>query len=79
MNKIKKGLGRGLSSLIGETKEATSSTNKISVGSIVPSKLQPLKYFDEEKLNDLSNSIKERGILQPIIVKGQRIYRINTK
>ena len=79
MNKIKKGLGRGLSSLIGETKEVTSSTNKISVGSIVPSKLQPRKYFDEEKLNDLSNSIKERGILQPIIVRKSEIFQINTK
>ena len=69
MNKIKKGLGRGLSSLIGETKKETSSTNKISVSSIVPSKFQPRKYFDEEKLKDLSNSIKERGILQPIIVR----------
>ncbi|WP_440931628.1 ParB/RepB/Spo0J family partition protein [Candidatus Pelagibacter sp.] len=69
MNKIKKGLGRGLSSLIGESKKDTSSTNKISVNSLVPSKFQPRKYFDEEKLNDLSNSIKERGILQPIIVR----------
>ena len=74
MNKIKKGLGRGLSSLIGETKEVTSSINKISVGSIVPSKLQPRKYFDEEKLNDLSNSIKERGILQPIIVRKSKNF-----
>ena len=69
MNKIKKGLGRGLSSLIGESKKDKSSTNKISVSSLVPSKFQPRKYFDEEKLNDLSNSIKERGILQPIIVR----------
>ena len=69
MNKIKKGLGRGLSSLIGETKKEIPSTNKISVDSLVPSKFQPRKFFDEEKLNDLSNSIKERGILQPIIVR----------
>ena len=44
MNKIKKGLGRGLSSLIGETKKETSSTNKISVDSIIQSKFQPRKY-----------------------------------
>jgi ParB family chromosome partitioning protein len=74
MNKIKKGLGRGLSSLIGETKKETSNTNKISVSSLVPSKFQPRKYFDEEKLNDLSNSIKERGILQPIIARKSKNY-----
>ena len=74
MNKIKKGLGRGLSSLIGESKKDTSSTNKISVSSLVPSKFQPRKYFDEEKLNDLSNSIKERGILQPIIVRKSKSF-----
>ena len=74
MNKIKKGLGRGLSSLIGETKKDTSITNKISVSSLVPSKFQPRKYFDEEKLNDLSNSIKERGILQPIIARKSKNY-----
>ena len=69
MNKIKKGLGRGLSSLIGETKKETSGTNKIPVDSLVPGKFQPRKYFDGEKLNELSDSIKERGILQPIIVR----------
>ena len=69
MNKIKKGLGRGLSSLIGETKNETSGTNKIPVDSLVPSKFQPRKYFDGEKLNELSDSIKERGIIQPIIVR----------
>ena len=74
MNKIKKGLGRGLSSLIGETKKEISSTNKISVNSIIPSKFQPRKYFDEEKLKDLSNSIKERGILQPIIVRKSKNF-----
>ena len=74
MNKIKKGLGRGLSSLIGESKKDTSSTNKISVSSLVPSKFQPRKYFDEEKLNDLSNSIKERGVLQPIIVRKSKNF-----
>ena len=74
MNKIKKGLGRGLSSLIGESKKDSSSTNKISVSSLVPSKFQPRKYFDEEKLSDLSNSIKERGILQPIIVRKSKNF-----
>ena len=68
MNKIKKGLGRGLSSLIGETK-VESRTNKLSLSEIVPNRFQPRKNFDEDSLNDLSNSIKERGVIQPIIVR----------
>ena len=68
MNKIKKGLGRGLSSLIGETKVENKSNN-LSLGDIVPNKYQPRKNFDEENLNDLVNSIKERGVIQPIIVR----------
>ena len=67
-NKIKRGLGRGLSSLIGETK-VESQKNKLSVSDLIPNKFQPRKIFDEENLNELSNSIKERGILQPIIVR----------
>ena len=67
-NKIKKGLGRGLSSLIGETK-VNDQKNEISISDIVPNKYQPRKIFDEDNLNDLTNSIKERGILQPIIVR----------
>ena len=67
-NKIKKGLGRGLSSLIGETKIKTQ-TNRLSVSVLIPNKYQPRKIFDEENLNELSNSIRERGILQPIIVR----------
>tara|TARA_B100000902_G_scaffold239609_1_gene226894 strand:+ start:745 stop:1590 length:846 start_codon:yes stop_codon:yes gene_type:complete len=67
-SKIKKGLGRGLSSLIGETKVETA-TNKLSLHEIVPSKYQPRKHFDEESLEDLTNSIKERGVIQPIIVR----------
>ena len=66
--KIKKGLGRGLSSLIGETKtEAT--INKLSVSDLESNKFQPRKVFDEEDLQDLTNSIRERGIIQPIIVR----------
>ncbi len=68
MNKIKKGLGRGLSSLIGETK-VEKATNKLSTGDLYPNKFQPRKIFDEESLNDLQKSIKERGIIQPIIVR----------
>ena len=68
MNKIKKGLGRGLSSLIGETK-VESKTNKLSLSEIIPNKYQPRKIFDDANLEDLINSIKERGIIQPIIVR----------
>ena len=68
MDKIKKGLGRGLSSLIGETKIETKK-NQLSVSDIVPNKYQPRKNFDEDSLEELTNSIKQRGILQPIIVR----------
>ena len=67
-NKIKKGLGRGLSSLIGETKTEIN-INKLSISNLVSNKFQPRKTFDEESLEDLTNSIKERGIIQPIIVR----------
>ena len=67
-SKIKKGLGRGLSSLIGETKVETK-INKLLLSDIVPNKYQPRKIFDEENLKDLTKSIKERGVIQPIIVR----------
>jgi len=67
-NKIKKGLGRGLSSLIGETKTEIN-INKVSISELVSNKFQPRKIFDEDSLEDLTNSIKERGIIQPIIVR----------
>ena len=68
MDKIKKGLGRGLSSLIGETKVETKK-NKLAVSDLVPNKYQPRKMFDETNLEELTNSIKERGMIQPIIVR----------
>ena len=68
MNKIKKGLGRGLSSLIGESK-VESKTNSLRLTDIFPNKYQPRKNFDEESLDDLVNSIKEQGVIQPIIVR----------
>ena len=68
MNKIKKGLGRGLSSLIGEVK-AEAQANQLQVSELVPNKYQPRKIFDEKNLEELTNSIKERGMIQPIIVR----------
>ena len=67
-SKIKKGLGRGLSSLIGESR-VENKTNKLSLSDITPNKYQPRKNFEEENLEDLTNSIKERGVIQPIIVR----------
>ena len=66
--KAKKGLGRGLSSLIGDN-EIRVSKNKISISSITKNKFQPRKYFEKDALEELTNSIKERGIIQPIIVR----------
>ena len=71
MDKIKKGLGRGLSSLIGETKIETQK-NQVSISDLVPSKYQPRKIFDEANLEDLTNSIKERGMIQPIVVRNSK-------
>ena len=66
--KSKKGLGRGLSSLIGDS-ELSDGKSKISVSSIVRNKYQPRKKFDKESLEELTNSIKERGMIQPIVVR----------
>ena len=66
--KIKKGLGRGLSSLIGDAKKQIN-VNKLSISHLVPNKHQPRKIFDKDSLENLSNSIRERGIIQPIIVR----------
>ena len=64
---IKKGLGRGLSSLLGETRK--SENTKVAINTLVRNKFQPRKYFSKESLEELSNSIKERGVIQPIIVR----------
>ena len=66
--KNKKGLGRGLSSLIGDS-DVKITNNKISISSIIPNKYQPRKNFDKNSLEELTASIRERGIIQPIIVR----------
>ena len=66
--RIKRGLGRGLSSLIGDTK-VDSNINKLSITDLVRNKLQPRKNFDKKNLEELTNSVKERGVIQPIIVR----------
>ena len=66
--KNKKGLGRGLSSLIGDS-NAQENKSKVLIGSLIRNKYQPRKKFSKEDLYDLSNSIRERGVIQPIIVR----------
>ena len=66
--KLKKGLGRGLSSLIGDS-DSKSKQSNLKIDEIISNPHQPRKTFDDEKLNDLTNSIKERGIIQPIVVR----------
>ena len=70
--KQKRGLGRGLSSLIGDS-SSSSKKNTVSISSLVRNKYQPRKNFNKENLEDLSNSIKERGIIQPIIVRESKL------
>ena len=70
--KSKKGLGRGLSSLIGDNK-TKSTTNKVLISDLIRNKYQPRKNFSETELEDLTNSIKERGIIQPIIVRNSEV------
>jgi len=67
-NRLKKGLGRGLSSLLGDSSKKIS-TNKISIKDISRNKFQPRKYFDKDNLEELTNSIKEQGVIQPIVVR----------
>jgi ParB family chromosome partitioning protein len=68
-----RGLGRGLSALIGEeavpTRGETRATHKLPVAFLRPNKLQPRKRFAAEDLNDLAESVKEKGVLQPILVR----------
>ena len=66
--KTKRGLGRGLSSLIGDTK-TNPNNNKISISSLVKNRFQPRKTFNKDSLDELTSSIKERGVIQPIVVR----------
>jgi len=67
-NRFKKGLGRGLSSLIGDSPKKIE-TNKISINDLIRNRFQPRKNFSKESLEELANSIRERGVIQPIIVR----------
>ena len=67
-NRIKKGLGRGLSSLLGDSSKKIE-TNKVSINDLIRNKFQPRKSFNKENLDELTNSIKEQGVIQPIVVR----------
>ena len=67
-SRLKKGLGRGLSSLLGDSSKKIN-TNKISIKDISRNKLQPRKHFDKDSLEELTNSIKKQGVIQPIVVR----------
>ena len=71
-NRLKKGLGRGLSSLLGDSSKKIE-TNKILIKDIVRNKLQPRTYFDKQSLEELTSSIKEQGIIQPIVVRPDKL------
>ena len=67
-NRLKKGLGRGLSSLLGDSTKKIQ-TNKVSIKDLTRNKFQPRKHFSKESLEELTNSIKEQGVIQPIVVR----------
>ena len=67
-SRLKKGLGRGLSSLLGDSTKKIV-TNKVSIKDLTRNKLQPRKHFDKENLEELTNSIREQGVIQPIVVR----------
>jgi len=70
--RLKKGLGRGLSSLLGDTTKKIE-TNKVSISDIRRNKFQPRKHFDKKSLEELTNSIKEQGVIQPLIVRPDKL------
>ena len=70
--RLKKGLGRGLSSLLGDTSKKID-VNKVSIKDLTRNRLQPRKYFDKENLLELTNSIKEQGVIQPIVVRPNKL------
>ena len=71
-NRLKKGLGRGLSSLLGDESKKIE-TNKISITDLTRNKFQPRKHFGKDNLEELTNSIKEQGVIQPIVVRPDKV------
>lgn len=93
MVKAKRGLGKGLGALIPDdnlnVSRETQAVMTVDINMIKPNKEQPRSYFDDDKLDNLADSIKEHGVLQPIIVKsiekgyeiiaGERRWRASRK
>ena len=76
----KKGLGRGLSALFGDEKinikikeQVINNKLKANISDLSPNKFQPRTYFNETKLEELANSIKKNGIIQPIAVREDKV------
>ena len=67
-NRLKKGLGRGLSSLLGDSSKKIEA-NKVLIKDLTRNKFQPRRQFAKESLEELTNSIKEQGVIQPIVVR----------
>ena len=74
--KKKKGLGRGLSALFGDDKSENkpktkniASNTKALIGDLTRNPYQPRQIFNEEKLEELANSIKKNGVIQPVAVR----------
>ena len=73
-NRLKKGLGRGLSSLLGDSVKKIE-TNKVLIKDLTRNKFQPRKHFSKESLEELTNSIKEQGVIQPIVVRPNKSFK----
>ena len=73
-NRLKKGLGRGLSSLLGDSVKKIE-TNKVLIKDLTRNKFQPRKHFSKESLEELTNSIKEQGVIQPIVVRPDKSFK----
>ena len=69
MNKENNKLGMGLGALLNTNNKNRSTTNKIDISKIYPNKKQPRKNFEEKEITELSESIKNQGLIQPIVVR----------
>src|SRR5215831_4824483 len=65
----RKALGRGLSALLGTSELPIEQLREIDIDRILPNSHQPRKNFDEDGLNELADSIREHGVVQPIVVR----------
>ncbi len=69
MNKDNKKLGMGLGALLNNNSQNKNNINKIDITNIYPNKKQPRKNFEEKEIKELSDSIKNQGLIQPIVVR----------